>query len=69
MSEEELTVEIAEVDGVQINNVYLAVARENEIFKKLASYTTSSDKQDSRLYQPVSRAEQLEAINVTPALS
>lgn len=49
VSEEELTVEIAQVDGVQVDNVDLAVTGEHEVLEEFASDATSSDHQHARL--------------------
>ncbi len=49
LTKEELTVEIAKVDGVQINDVDLAEASEDKIFQKLATNSSSAHHQNSRL--------------------
>ena len=49
LTKEELTVEVAEVNGVQINDVDLAEAGEDKILQKLAANSTSADHQNARL--------------------
>ena len=43
VSEEELAVEVAKVDGVQVDDLDLAKASENKILQKLASNAASTD--------------------------
>ena len=43
LTKEELTVEVAEVDCVQINDVDLAEAGEDKILQKLAPNSSSAD--------------------------
>ena len=50
MSEQELAVEIAEVDGININDVNFFETGENEILEELASDATGANHQHSRLY-------------------
>lgn len=47
LAKEELTVEVAEVNGVQINDVDLAEAGEDKIFQKLAADASSADHQNA----------------------
>ena len=49
MAKEELAIEVAEVDRVQIDNVNLAETAEHEILEQLTSYTASTDKKYSSL--------------------
>lgn len=49
VSEEELSVQVAEVDGVEVDYVYFAEAGANEILEQLATYAAGTDHQDSRL--------------------
>lgn len=49
LTKEELTVEVAEVDCVQINDVDLAEAGEDKILQKLAPNSSSADHQNARL--------------------
>lgn len=49
LTEEELTVEVAEVDSVQINNVDLTEASEDKILQKLAANSSGADHQNARL--------------------
>lgn len=49
LTKEELTVEVAEVDGVQINDVDLTEAGENKILQQLAANSSSADHQNARL--------------------
>lgn len=43
MSKEELTVEVAEIDGVQIDDVDLAKASEDEVLEEFAADATGAD--------------------------
>jgi hypothetical protein len=54
IAEQELPVEVAEIDGVQVDNVDLAEAGEDEILEQFAADAASSHHQDARL-PPVSR--------------
>lgn len=49
MTEEELTIEIAKIDRIQIDNMYLAEACKDEVLEKLTTNSSCSDHQDSRL--------------------
>lgn len=49
MTEEELAVQIRKVDRVEIDNVDLAKAGEDEIFEKLATNTAGTDHENARL--------------------
>lgn len=49
MSEEELPVEIAEVDCVQIDDVNLAEAGEDEVLEEFAAYAASADHENTGL--------------------
>ena len=49
LTEKELAVEVAKVDGVKVNDVDLAEAYENEIFQKLAANSSGADHQNARL--------------------
>lgn len=49
LTKKELTIEVADVDGVQINDVDLAEAGEDKILQKLAANSSSADHQDARL--------------------
>ena len=42
-SEQELAVEVAQIDRVQIDNVYLAKAGENEVLEQFAADTSGAD--------------------------
>ena len=49
LTEKELPIEVAKIDGIQVNNVNLAKAGEHEVFEKLATNSSSSDHQHTRL--------------------
>lgn len=49
LSEQELSVEIREVDRVQVDDVYLAEASEGEILQELTSDSSSANHEYSRL--------------------
>jgi predicted PilT family ATPase len=49
VAEEELAVEVAEVDGVEVDNVDLAEAGEDEVLEQFAADAASSYHQDARL--------------------
>lgn len=49
MSEEKLTVEVAQIDRVKVYNVNFAKAGENEIFKQLAADATCANEEDPGL--------------------
>lgn len=38
-----MAVQVTEVDGVQINDVYLAEAGEDEVLEKFAAYTSRAN--------------------------
>ncbi len=44
-SKEELPVEIAQINGIKVDNVYLAKAGEHQILQQLAAYAASPDQQ------------------------
>ena len=49
MPEEELPVQIAQVDGIKIDDMNLTEASEDKILEKFASNTSSADKKNPRL--------------------
>jgi hypothetical protein len=49
LSEKELSVEIAQVYGIEINDVNLAEARFDEIFEKLAANAACANEKNARL--------------------
>jgi hypothetical protein len=48
--EKELPIEVAEVDGVEVDDVDLAKAGEDEVLEKLASDSSGAYHQNTRLY-------------------
>lgn len=54
MTEEELSIQIAEVDGVQIYNVNFAESREDKVLKKFAANSSSADHEDAGLMIAIS---------------
>lgn len=49
MAEEKLSIEIAEVDSVEIDDVDFAKAGEDEVLEQFAADAASADEQDARL--------------------
>lgn len=49
MSEEELTVEVAQVDCIKVDDVDFAESREDEVFEELAADAAGANKEDARL--------------------
>ena len=49
MSEEKLSVQVAEVDSVKIDDMNVAKATEKEVLKKLTANTSSSNHEHLRL--------------------
>lgn len=49
VTEKELTIEVAEVDGVQINDVDFAEAGENKVLQELAANSSGTDHQNAGL--------------------
>lgn len=47
IAEQELPVEVAEIDSVEIYNMYLAEAGENEVLEEFAANAASSYHQDA----------------------
>lgn len=47
MAKEELTIEVAEIDCVQIDDVDLAEASENEVLEEFTANSACTDHQDS----------------------
>ena len=49
-TEEELSVEVGDVDGVHINDVYVAKAGEGKVFEELAAETAGPDDEDAAVF-------------------
>ena len=49
VSEEELAIEVAEVDGVEIDDVDLAEAGQGEVLEEFAADAACADEQDAGL--------------------
>ena len=49
VTKKELTIEVAEVDGVQINYMDLAEAGENKVLQELATNSSGTDHQNAGL--------------------
>jgi hypothetical protein len=49
-AEEELSVEVGDIDGVHINDVYVTKAAEGEVFEKLAAETAGADDEDAAVF-------------------
>lgn len=54
VSKEELSVQVAEIDSVEVDDVNLAKATEKEVLKKLTTNTSSSNHEHLRLSDHVS---------------
>ena len=54
MSEKELTIEVAEIYRVEVDDVDLTEAGERKVFQKLTSNTTGTNEQYPRLPSKVS---------------
>jgi len=50
VAKEELAVEVAQVYGIEIDNVHLAEAGEDEVLEEFAADATSADHEHTRLY-------------------
>jgi hypothetical protein len=50
VAKQELPIEVAQINGVQIDNMDLAKAREHKILQQFASDTASAHHQHARLY-------------------
>jgi hypothetical protein len=50
VAEQELAIEVAQVDGVEVDDVDLAKAGEDKVLEELAADATSSHHQDARLH-------------------
>lgn len=49
MSEKELAVQVTQVDGVKVDNMDFAEARQDEVFEELASNAAGANQQHARL--------------------
>lgn len=49
LTEKELAVEVAEVDRVKVDHMYLPKSSKNEVLEKFAPNAASTDQQHSRL--------------------
>ena len=49
MTEEELSIQITEVDGIQIDDVNFAEAGEDKVLQKFTANSSGADHQDARL--------------------
>lgn len=49
MSEKELAIEVTQVDGVKVDNMNFAEARQDEVFEELASNAAGANQQHARL--------------------
>ena len=52
VAEQELAVEVAEVDGIEVYNVDFAEASKNKILEKLATNSTGADHEHASLRKP-----------------
>ena len=50
VAEEELAVKVAQIDGVEVNNVDLSEARKGKVLEELASDATGAYHQHTRLF-------------------
>jgi hypothetical protein len=49
VSEEELTVEIGQIDGIKVDNVHFTETSEDEVLEQLTADTSSANHQHARL--------------------
>lgn len=49
-AEEELSVEVGDVDGVHIDDVYVAKAGEGKVFEELTAETAGADDEDAAVF-------------------
>ena len=49
MSEEELAVQIAEIDGVKVDDMNFTEAGQYQVLQQFAAYAASSDEKDASL--------------------
>ena len=49
MSEEELAIEVAKIDCIQVYDMNFAKACQDQVLEQLTSYTTGADHQNTRL--------------------
>jgi hypothetical protein len=49
VAEEELAIQVTEIDCIEIDDVNLAEAGEDEVFEQLAADAAGSNKEDARL--------------------
>jgi hypothetical protein len=47
MAEKKLTVQVAQVNGVEVNDVYFTKPSKQEVFEELAADSSSADEKDS----------------------
>jgi hypothetical protein len=52
VSEEELSVQIGKIDGIEIDNVDFAIAGENKILQQLATNSTGTNHEHASLRIP-----------------
>jgi len=52
VSEEELSVQVRKIDGIEIDNVDFAEASENKILEKFATNSTGADHEHASLRKP-----------------
>jgi hypothetical protein len=50
VSEQKLPVEVAEVNGIEVDNVDFAEASEDKVLEKFAAYSAGADHEDARLF-------------------
>jgi hypothetical protein len=52
VTKQKLAIEIAQVDGVEIDDVYFAEAGEHEVLEQLAADSASANQEHARLPEP-----------------
>lgn len=49
VAEEKLTVQIAQIDGIEVNDMYFSKAGQQKVFEQLAADTAGTNKKHTRL--------------------
>ena len=49
LSKEELTIEVAQIDGIEVNDMYFAKAGQDEVLEELTADSACADEENARL--------------------
>lgn len=66
VAEQELAVQVAEVDSVEVDDMDFPKASKDKVLEQLAANATSSYHEDARL-PPVSNPEDVIAVSIAPS--